>query len=80
MATTRTWASQAQSLHVAKHCVSHKLGAKAFLEPSRYVARLNGVEVNIDYRVVEAMMFVLSTNTPTKVKRTTAKLKDIPTI
>lgn len=80
--STRIWATPAQALAVAKYCISKNLKeSKPFLEQSKYIVRLNGSEVNVDYKVVDAMMYVLSTvEAKPKPKRTAKAKATLPTI
>ena len=69
----RTWATPAQMLQVAKWLLANDVTeSKSFLEQSKYVVRLGGVEVNVDYRAVDAMIYALSSVAP---QATTAKPK-----
>ena len=80
--STRTWATPAQTLAVAKYCIGKGLSeSKSFLEQSKYIVRTGGAEVNVDYKVVDAMIYVLSTvEAKPKPKRTAKAKATLPTI
>ena len=75
---TRTFATLPESLQVAQYYAKRNVtNIKAELEPSRYQVIVNGQTRNVDYRIIEAMMFALQpvTAKPTKAKRRTATSK-----
>ena len=79
--STRTWATPAQTLAVAKYCIGKGLSeSKSFLEQSKYIVRTGGVEVNVDYKIVDAMIYVLSVEAKPKPKRTAKAKATLPTI
>ena len=50
----RTFANNAQVIILAKYLISiNQLDAKYFLKPIGYKAKLNGVEYNFDYKLVQ---------------------------
>ena len=80
--STRTWATPAQTLAVAKYCIGKGLSeSKSFLEQSKYIVRLQGSEVNVDYKLVDAMIYVLSAvEAKPKTKRTAKPKASLPAI
>jgi len=67
--STRTWASDAQTLVIAEQCYNQRLDPKSLLKPFKYIVNLDNVQVNMDYRRVEAMVYVLEQvekHTPTR--------------
>ena len=75
---TRTFATLPESLQVAQYYAKQGIGdVKAELVKSSYQVRINGQTRNVDYKIVEAMMFALQSATakPTKAKRRTATSK-----
>ena len=69
---TRTFATLPESLQVAQYYAKRNVtNIKAELEPSRYQVIVNGQTRNVDYRIIEAMMFALQsvTSVPAKPKR-----------
>lgn len=74
----RTYATLAESLQVARYFISKDVtGIKAELLKSNYQVKLNGNVRNVDYKLVEAMMFALQSVTakPARAKRRTATSK-----
>ena len=72
---TRTFATLPESLQVAQYYAKRNVtDAKAELLKSNYQVKLDGNVRNVDYKIVEAMMFALQSVTakPTKAKRRTA--------
>ena len=81
--STRVWATPAQALAVAKYCIGKGLSeSKPFLEQSKYIVRTGGAEVNVDYKIVDAMIYVLSTveAKPKPKPRCKAKASAIPAV
>lgn len=75
---TRTFATLPESLQVAQYYAKQNVNdVKAELVKSNYQVRINGQTRNVDYKIVEAMMFALQSVTakPTKAKRRTATSK-----
>ena len=75
---TRTFATLPESLQVAQYYAKRNVtDIKAELLKSRYQVAINGQTRNVDYKIVEAMMFVLQSATakPSKAKRRTATSK-----
>ena len=75
---TRTFATLPESLQVAQYYAKRNVtDAKAELLKSNYQVKLDGNVRNVDYKIVEAMMFALQSVTakPTKAKRRTATSK-----
>ena len=75
---TRTFATLPESLQVAQYYAKRNVtNIKAELEPFRYQVIINGQTRNVDYKIIEAMMFALQSATakPTKAKRRTATSK-----
>ena len=75
---TRTFATLPESLQVAQYYAKRNVtNIKAELEPFRYQVIINGQTRNVDYKIIEAMMFALQsvTATPTKAKRRTTTSK-----
>ena len=75
---TRTFATLPESLQVAQYYAKRNVtDIKAELLKSRYQVIINGQTRNVDYKIVEAMMFALQSATakPTKAKRRTATSK-----
>ena len=69
---TRTFATLPESLQVAQYYAKRNVtNIKAELEPSRYQVIVNGQTRNVDYRIIEAMMFALQpvASVPAKPKR-----------
>ena len=81
----RTYANLEQSLALAKYYGKQGVKStdvKASLEASKYQVRLNGQVLNFDYRIVEAMVYVMASNQPAvaKPKRTKAKAVEVPNV
>ena len=74
---TRTFATLPESLQVAQYYAKRNVtDVKAELLKSRYQVTINGQTRNIDYKIVEAMMFALqSVASVPKAKRRTATSK-----
>ena len=74
---TRTFATLPESLQVAQYYAKRNVtNIKAELEPFRYQVTINGQTRNVDYKIVEAMMFALqSVASVPKAKRRTATSK-----
>ena len=75
---TRTFATLPESLQVAQYYAKRNVtDIKAELLKSRYQVIINGQTRNVDYKIVEAMMFALQSVTakPAKAKRRTATSK-----
>lgn len=75
---TRTFATLPESLQVAQYYAKQNVNdVKAELVKSNYQVRINGQTRNVDYKIIEAMMFALQSVTakPTKAKRRTATSK-----
>ena len=75
---TRTYATLPESLQVAQYYAKRNVtDVKAELLKSRYQVIINGQARNVDYKIVEAMMFALQSVTakPTRAKRRTATSK-----
>ena len=75
---TRTFATLPESLQVAQYYAKRNVtNIKAELEPFRYQVIINGQTRNVDYKVIEAMMFALQSVTakPARAKRRNATSK-----
>ena len=77
---TRTFATLPESLQVAQYYAKQNVNdVKAELVKSNYQVRINGQTRNVDYKIVEAMMFALqsvaSVPAKPKAKRRTATSK-----
>ena len=75
---TRTFATLPESLQVAQYYAKRYVtDVKAELLKSRYQVIINGQTRNVDYKIIEAMMFALQlvTAKPTKAKRRIATSK-----
>lgn len=75
---TRTFATLPESLQVAQYYAKRNVtDIKAELLKSRYQVIINGQTRNVDYKLVEAMMFALQSVTakPARAKRRTATSK-----
>lgn len=75
---TRTFATLPESLQVAQYYAKRNVtDIKAELLKSRYQVIINGQTRNVDYKIVEAMMFALQSVTakPARAKRRTATSK-----
>ena len=75
---TRTFATLPESLQVAQYYAKRNVtDIKAELLKSRYQVIINGQTRNVDYKVIEAMMFALQSVTakPARAKRRTATSK-----
>ena len=75
---TRTFANNSELLTVARYFISKGVtDIKAELLKSNYQVKLDGNVRNVDYKLVEAMMFALQSVTakPAKTKRRTATSK-----
>ena len=75
---TRVYANNNELLTVARYFISKGVtDIKAELLKSRYQVGINGQTRNVDYKLVEAMMFALQSVTakPAKAKRRTATSK-----
>lgn len=75
---TRTFATLPESLQVAQYYAKRNVtDIKAELLKSRYQVIINGQTRNVDYKVIEAMMFALQSVTakPARAKRSNATSK-----
>lgn len=75
---TRVYANNNELLIVAHYFISKGItDVKAELLKSRYQVGINGQTRNVDYKLVEAMMFALQSVTakPARAKRRTATSK-----
>ena len=75
---TRTFATLPESLQVAQYYAKRNVtDIKAELLKSRYQVIINGQTRNVDYKIIEAMMFALQSVTakPARAKRRTATSK-----
>ena len=75
---TRTFATLPESLQVAQYYAKRNVtDIKAELLKSNYQVKLDGNVRNVDYKLVEAMMFALQSVTakPARAKRRTATSK-----
>lgn len=75
---TRVYANNNELLIVARYFISKGItDVKAELLKSRYQVGINGQTRNVDYKLVEAMMFALQSVTakPARAKRRTATSK-----
>ena len=75
---TRTFATLPESLQVAQYYTKRNVtDIKAELLKSRYQVIINGQTRNVDYKVIEAMMFALQSVTakPARAKRRNATSK-----
>lgn len=69
----RTYANLDESLKVARYYQSHKVevaNVKAELLKSNYQVNIAGNLRNVDYKIVEAMMFALQSTATSKPSRT----------
>ena len=70
----RVYANNQQVAILAKYMLSiNELDAKAYLEPSGYKAKINGVEYNFDYKLVQLAIDIYKSlgskpNKPTRTK------------
>ena len=70
----RVYANNKQVAILAKYMLSiNELDAKAYLEPSDYKAKINGVEYNFDYKLVQLAIDIYKSlgfkpNKPTRTK------------
>ena len=71
---SRVYANNQQVAILAKYMLSvNQLDAKAYLKPSGYKAKINGVEYNFDYKLVQlAIDIYKSTSTKAKLPELTA--------
>ena len=68
---TRTFATLPESLQVAQYYAKRNVtDIKAELLKSRYQVIINGQTRNVDYKLVEAMMFALQSTATSKPSRT----------
>ena len=68
---TRTFATLPESLQVAQYYAKRNVtDIKAELLKSRYQVIINGQTRNVDYKIVEAMMFALQSTATSKPSRT----------
>ena len=75
---TRTFATLPESLQVAQYYAKRNVtDIKAELLKSRYQVIINGQTRNVDYKIIEAMMFALQSVTakPARAKRRNATSK-----
>lgn len=78
---TRTFATLPESLQVAQYYAKRNVtDIKAELLKSRYQVIINGQTRNVDYKIIEAMMFALQSVTakPARAKRRTAAKPSLP--
>lgn len=78
---TRTFATLPESLQVAQYYAKRNVtNIKAELEPFRYQVIINGQTRNVDYKIVEAMMFALQSVTaePKRQRRTATSKPSLP--
>ena len=56
---SRIYANNRQVVVLAKYMISiNQFDAKQFLEPTGYKAKLNGVEYNFDYKLVQLAIYI----------------------
>ena len=71
---SRVYANNRQVAIFAKYMLSiNELDAKAYLEPNGYKAKINGVEYNFDYKLVQLAIDIYKSlgpkpNKPTRTK------------
>ena len=72
---SRVYANNQQVAILAKYMLSiNELDAKAYLEPNGYKAKINGVEYNFDYKLVQLAIDIYKSlgSKPNKSTRTKA--------
>ena len=76
----RVYASNQQVAILARYMLSiNELDAKAYLKPSLYKAKINGIEYNFDYKLVQLAIDIYMSlgSNPKKPTRTKAKLPEL---
>lgn len=76
----RVYANNRQIMILAKYMLSiGQLDAKAYLEPSGYKGKINGVEYNFDYKLVQLAIDIYKSldSKPKNPTRTKAKLPEL---
>ena len=79
---SRVYANNQQVAILAKYMLSiNELDAKAYLKPSEYKAKINGVEYNFDYKLVQLAIDIYKSldYRPKNPTRTKAKLPELTT-
>lgn len=77
---SRVYANNQQVAILAKYMLSvNQLDAKAYLKPSGYKAKINGVEYNFDYKLVQLAIDIYKSldSKPKNPTRTKAKLPEL---
>ena len=73
---SRVYANNSQVAILAKYMISiNQLDAKYFLKPIEYKAKLNGVEYNFDYKLVQLAIDIYKSLEPEPKKATRTKAK-----
>ena len=71
---SRVYANNSQVAILAKYMISiNQLDAKYFLKPVEYKAKLNGVEYNFDYKLVQLAIDIYKSLEPEPKKATRTK-------
>ena len=71
---SRIYADNRQIIILAKYMISiNQLDAKYFLKPIEYKAKLNGVEYNFDYKLVQLAIDIYKSLNPKPKKPTRTK-------
>lgn len=76
---SRVYANNRQVAILARYMLSiNQLDAKAYLEPIEYKAKINGVEYNFDYKLVQLAIDIYKSldSKPKNPTRTKAKLPE----
>ena len=76
----RVYANNSQVATLARYMLSiNELNAKAYLEPSGYKAKINSVEYNFDYKLVQLAIDIYKSlgSNPKNPTRTKAKLPEL---
>ena len=79
---SRVYANNQQVAILARYMLSiNELDAKAYLEPRGYKAKINGVEYNFDYKLVQLAIDIYKSldSKPKNPTRTKAKLPELTT-
>lgn len=77
---SRVYANNQQVAILAKYMLSvNQLDAKAYLKPSGYKAKINSVEYNFDYKLVQLAIDIYKSldSKPKNPTRTEAKLPEL---
>ena len=77
---SRVYANNQQVAVLARYMLSiNELDAKAYLKPNGYQAKINGVEYNFDYKLVQLAIDIYKSldSKPKNPTRTKAKLPEL---